>query len=115
MKSYSDSVSVARSRAFAAWFSALRPTSTIAFGSLRLVRLIGVAGGPDAELLEEALRAGRTTVSEVGSTGEVGWVRVCHRGTLPLLLLDGEQIVGAMQNRILNASFLVEPGQDVQV
>jgi hypothetical protein len=33
-----------------------------------------------------------------------------HAGKLPLLLLDGEQIVGAKQNRIVNASFLIQPG-----
>jgi hypothetical protein len=99
----------------AEWLSALRPTTNVVAGPLRLVRLIGEFGGPDAELLDEALPTGRTSITEVSDTGVVALVRVTHGGTLPLLLIDGEQIVGAKQNRIVNASFLVAPGQSVEV
>jgi hypothetical protein len=67
----------------------------------------------DALLLEEALSDGRTVVNEVGEGGIVGQVRVLHRGELPLLVLQGEQILGAKQNRSFNASFIVAPGKEV--
>jgi hypothetical protein len=102
-------------RCFADWVSGLRPTTTIASGPLRLVRLVGHLEGPDAELLDEGLSSGRTSITEVSATGVVGLVRVTHGGTLPLLLIDGEQIVGAKQNRILNASYLIGSGQGVEV
>lgn len=67
----------------------------------------------DALLLEEALTDGKTVVNEVGEGGIVGQVRVLHRGELPLLVLQGEQILGAKQNRSFNASFIVAPGKEV--
>jgi ARG/rhodanese/phosphatase superfamily protein len=100
---------------FAEWLSALQPTTTVALGPLRLVRVIGDLLGPDAELLDDALPSGRTSITEVSAIGVVALVRVTHGGTLPLLFVDGEQIVGAKQNRIVNASFLVAPGQSVDV
>jgi hypothetical protein len=99
----------------AEWLSALRPTTTVAAGPLRLVRLVGDPRGPDAMLLDEAFASGRTSVTEVSRVGVVAQVSVVHEGPLPLLLLDGEQIIGAKQNRMLNASFLVGAGQAVTV
>ncbi len=69
----------------------------------------------DAELLEEALQAGHTQVDEVSAHGHVPELRVEHGGKRPLLLLDGEQVVGGKQNRIFNASFVVLPGASVVV
>lgn len=99
----------------AAFVSQLRVGPTTAVGPLRLVALLGPEQGPDAEFLEEALASTHATVSEVSESGVVGRVRIEHRGDAPLLLLDGEQIVGAKQNRIVNASFLVAPGQAVDI
>ena len=100
---------------FADWLRALRPTTTAAFGPVRLVRIVGHPIGPEAEFLEEALLTGLTSVTEVGTEGVVGLVRVVHAGSLPLLLVNGEHIVGAKQNRIFNSSFLVGPGQSVDL
>jgi hypothetical protein len=97
------------------WLSTLRPTTTVAVGPLRLVRLMGDPRGPDAVLLDEALAIGGTSVTEVSGAGVIAHVTVAHEGALPLLLLDGEQIVGAKQNRMINASFLIGPGQTVNV
>lgn len=69
----------------------------------------------DADLLGEGISSGRTTVSEVSSGGIVGRVLVHHRGPRPLLLLHGEEVVGAKQNRIFNASFVVAPGVATEV
>ncbi|MBK7583831.1 MAG: hypothetical protein IPI67_27015 [Myxococcales bacterium] len=67
----------------------------------------------DALLLEEGIASGQTQVNEIGEGGIVGQVRVLHRGVVPLLVLQGEQILGAKQNRSFNSSFLVEPGEEV--
>src|SRR5687768_1685391 len=67
-----------------------------------------------ASLLAEALGHGEAMVTEVGQ-GQVNTVRVEHRGLAPLLLLDGEEVIGAKQNRVFNASFLVAPGSTVEV
>jgi hypothetical protein len=79
-------------------------------GALHAIPLLTDPGGPDADLLEEGIKAGHTSVREVSESGSVGLLRVSHSGTRPLLLVDGEQVLGAKQNRIFNASFLVPPG-----
>jgi hypothetical protein len=64
----------------------------------------------DAELLDEALAERHTVLREVGEHGDVNRVLVSHYGERLLLLVDGEQLIGAKQNRVFNASFLVAPG-----
>jgi len=81
------------------------------------VTLVPLSGGgdADADLLSEATNTGATIVSEVSESGDVNRVLVRHAGPQPLLLLHGEELLGAKQNRILNASFLVAPGEAVEI
>jgi hypothetical protein len=70
---------------------------------------------PDYLLLDEALERGCarvTEVSEQGSVPELRFVNDCDR---PVLLLDGEELVGAKQNRILNLSILVPAHKTIVV
>jgi hypothetical protein len=85
------------------------------FGGDAYVPLLARDDGRDADLLEEGLARGETTLREVGDGGEVGKVQLRHLGKRMLLLLDGEQIVGAKQNRVFNASFLVAPESEVEL
>ena len=64
---------------------------------------------PDAELLDEGLAERHTVLREIGEHGDVNRILVSHYGKRLLLLLDGEQIIGAKQNRVFNASFLIAP------
>ena len=38
-----------------------------------------------------------------------------NRGDLPVLLVDGDQLVGAKQNRIINLTILVPPGKTIVI
>jgi hypothetical protein len=58
--------------------------------------------------LAEALESGAAQVDEVGG-GSVPHVALVNRGDVSVLVLFGEEIVGAKQNRVANASFLVAP------
>lgn len=58
--------------------------------------------------LGTALGLGTLDVGEVSAAGSVSQVRVANRSPLAVLFLFGEEIRGAKQNRIANASFLVE-------
>lgn len=49
--------------------------------------------------LEEATNRGNLVLRE---TGEVGSVVLTYEGQDPLFILDGEEVVGALQNRVLN-------------
>jgi len=62
---------------------------------------------PDYLLLDEALERGCARVTEVSEQGSVPELRVVNECDRPVLLVDGEELVGAKQNRILNLSILV--------
>jgi hypothetical protein len=63
--------------------------------------------------LASALAKGLVLVDEVSEGGSVPNVRVANRGETAVLFLFGEEIRGAKQNRVANASFLVAPGSSV--
>ena len=65
--------------------------------------------------LEEALLAGLVELKEVSEGGSVNELRVLNRAGSGVFILDGEELVGAKQNRIANASFLAPPGGDVVI
>lgn len=61
--------------------------------------------------LDEALAGGFASVTEVSEAGSVPELLVKNRAPQPILILDGEELVGAKQNRIVNLSILV-PAQE---
>jgi ARG/rhodanese/phosphatase superfamily protein len=65
--------------------------------------------------LEEALGAGTLRVSEVSAEGHVPELRVVNSGEAPVLILDGEELVGAKQNRIVNVTILVPPHAEIVI
>ncbi len=65
---------------------------------------------PEYLTLGEALEQDLIVVTEVSREGSVPQLAVKNRGTTPVLLIDGEELAGAKQNRVLNTSILV-PGQ----
>ena len=67
-------------------------------------------GGPTYSALGAALAEGTLTIGEVSDGGSVPHVRVSNRSARGVLLMFGEELRGAKQNRISNASFLV-PGE----
>lgn len=77
---------------------------------LTLWPLVRSAASPEIPYicLAEALESGAAQVDEVGS-GSVAHVALANRGDVSVLVLFGEEIVGAKQNRVANASFLVAP------
>src|SRR6516162_4934044 len=56
--------------------------------------------------LDEALAAETLEIAETGEAGSVPLLKLFNRGDEPVFLMAGEQLVGAKQNRILNASIL---------
>ena len=68
----------------------------------------------EPEWLTLAEAGDRVRITEVDDEGSVPELRVANLGDLPLLLLDGEQLVGAKQNRILNMTVLVAAHTEVK-
>jgi len=59
--------------------------------------------------LNQALDLDVIQITEVSQSGRVPELMVTNRGKQPVFLLDGEELRGAKQNRVLNVSILV-PG-----
>jgi hypothetical protein len=57
--------------------------------------------------MKEALDGQFLTVTEVTEGGQVPELKVINRGEKPVLLLDGEELSGAKQNRVLNTTILI--------
>jgi hypothetical protein len=57
---------------------------------------------------EEALEEKAISVTEVGENGTVPKLKLENKCDERVLVIDGEQLVGAKQNRILNTTVLVE-------
>jgi len=72
-------------------------------------------GGLPLRSLEEAFERGDLRVTEAGSEGRVPELLVENAGDLPVLILDGEELEGGRQNRVLNVSVLLAPRMRVSV
>ena len=80
----------------------------ISFKRLPMFPFTGLAGQSiDYLTLDEAHKDGSASVSEVSASGSVPDLRFLNNGDKPVFLLDGEELLGAKQNRILNLSILV--------
>jgi len=65
----------------------------------------------DYVLLGDGLREDRVSVREVSMGGSVPDLEVENRADRPLLIVDGEELVGAKQNRVANLTLLLPAGK----
>ena len=63
--------------------------------------------GPAYVTLREAIAQQQAVVTEVSEGGSVPELRVVNKGDARILVLDGEELRGAKQNRVLNTSILI--------
>src|SRR5690606_21434131 len=82
---------------------------------LTLFPLVAV-GEPELPyaLLEDALAAGTVRITEVGE-GTVPALLASNAGDADVLVLDGEQLVGARQNRMTNRSILLPARSETRI
>lgn len=74
---------------------------------LRIVPILGPSHShPSYELLT-ARTLDRVTVTELDAAGSVPTLRVRNDLDLPVFLMDGQELVGAKQNRVLNTDVMV--------
>lgn len=82
------------------------------FQNLTLFPLTNGKGiAADYLTLDEALAKKSAHVTEVSEGGSVPELKVVNEAGQPVFLLDGEELVGAKQNRVLNLSILVPAGK----
>ena len=70
---------------------------------------------PDYLALAEALDGGTARVMEMPGHASVPELRFVNDGRKAVLLLDGEELLGARQNRVLNLSLMVPPRTSVTI
>jgi hypothetical protein len=86
------------------------------FENLTVFPLIGTPDGePSYDTLDMALGEGRLRVTETSDAGSVPEIKVRNAGDRAVLIIDGEELVGAKQNRTVNLTILVPQHSDVIV
>jgi len=65
--------------------------------------------------LDEALSRSLAHVTEVSEQGRVPELCFVNEAELSVFLLDGEELIGAKQNRVLNVSLLIPPQKSVPI
>lgn len=70
---------------------------------------------PEYLTLTEALQQRLAAITEVSAAGQVPNVKVANQSELYLLLLEGEELLGARQNRTLNTSILLAGKSEMMV
>lgn len=65
--------------------------------------------------LERAVARGLTEVTEISEDGNVPRLKLLNRGPESVFLLDGEELAGAKQNRMLNLSILVSGNSELEI
>ncbi|MCK9997220.1 MAG: hypothetical protein KAH56_13175 [Candidatus Krumholzibacteria bacterium] len=78
------------------------------------VRYKGEAG-PDYISLDTALASGGVVIKEVSEGGSVPDLAVHNKSGSAVLVLDGEELHGAKQNRVLNTTILIAAGVEMNV
>ncbi len=78
-------------------------------GHVAVLPIISSNGpGPDYLTMREAMEGRSLTVTEIAEGGSVPELKVINQGEKPVLLLDGEELSGAKQNRVLNTTILLK-------
>lgn len=83
-------------------------------GALTLVPLFGALECPPYVLAAAAFEQGLVKIEEL-QAGRVPTLVVHNLANLPVLLVYGEHLEGAMQNRIVNASLLVGANSSLEI
>lgn len=97
-------------------FPGIRVGNPICHESLTVFPLFTESPGQlDYLLSDEAINAGAVTIQEVSEGGSVPDLLVENRSDSRVLFLEGEELVGAKQNRILNTSVLLPARSKVKI
>lgn len=71
--------------------------------------------GPEYITLSDALERGSLEISEINARGSVPELKATNKGRNPVLMIDGEELKGAKQNRVLNTSIMIAPGNTIVI
>ncbi len=90
-------------------FADLKAAEPVFLRNLKIYPIKGDNGnGLTLTTIEEAINAGDAEFREL-DTPDVNEICFINRGNNPVLMLDGDEITGALQNRIISRSDIAEP------
>jgi hypothetical protein len=70
---------------------------------------------PDYLILEQALDQNLIRITELDTEGSVPELKLKNLGKKKVLIIEGEELIGAKQNRIVNSSFLIAGKTEVVI
>jgi hypothetical protein len=85
------------------------------YKNIAIVPLIAPDDAFHYRTLAEALVSSDLTITEISASGSVPELLVVNRGKTPVLLIDGEELAGAKQNRVLNTSILLKELSETRI
>lgn len=85
------------------------------YGDLTVIPIFSPLNGPQYLTMKEAMEQNLLVITEVDEAGSVGELLVKNLADIPVLLLDGEEIMGAKQNRVLNSTILVGAREEISI
>lgn len=85
------------------------------YRNIAILPLIAKDGLFPYRTLGEALATSDIMIAEVSASGSVPELLVTNRGKTPVLLIDGEELAGAKQNRVLNTSILLRDLSETRI
>ncbi|HOX59719.1 MAG TPA: hypothetical protein P5205_21515 [Candidatus Paceibacterota bacterium] len=86
------------------------------YKNITILPLIAPADGTfQYRTLGEALATWDIAITEVSAAGSVPDLLVVNRANKPVLLIDGEELAGAKQNRVLNTSILIKEVSETKI
>ncbi len=77
--------------------------------------LVAASPEPGYVTLATAMAAGHAAVREVSDDGLVPFLLLANIGPNPILVLDGEELVGAKQNRVANCTILAPAHETTRI
>jgi len=97
-----------------AFLETLKQGGKQSYLNLTMIPLLSSNGGePDYLTLEEGLSQGNVIITEISTGGSVPELKLINKSVDKVLVVDGEELMGAKQNRIVNASFLIAGNTEV--
>ncbi|MBU4451086.1 MAG: hypothetical protein KKE35_07325 [Actinobacteria bacterium] len=96
--------------------------SSLKFGGIKEFKNVTVipifkeiSGGPEYISMQEAMSRNFLKIGEIGKGGSVQELVAENIGVVSVLLLDGEELIGAKQNRVLNTTILIDASSKVTI
>ncbi|MGC8667231.1 MAG: ARPP-1 family domain-containing protein [Chthonomonadales bacterium] len=94
----------------------LKVGEPVTFRNLTVFPLFGpAAADPGYMVLDDAVSAGHVRITEVNQNGSVPELKLVNDLSTSVLVLDGEELVGAKQNRVANLTILAPPQKAIKI